>query len=114
LLYRRAVFGGYISDVYCMRQAKRAGGTLEPEMRLKLFWIPSILIVGGLLMMGFGPYYEAHWIVFVLGMGVLNMAGPFATVLILNYAFDAYHPIVPKNHYGPQAVTHQVSAASRA
>jgi len=97
-----------------MRQAKRAGGTLEPEMRLKLFWIPSILIVGGLLMMGLGPYYEAHWIVFVLGMGVLNMAGPFATVLILNYAFDAYHPINPKNQYGPQAVTHQVSFAGRA
>jgi hypothetical protein len=103
------VFGGYISDAFCMREARRAGGTFEPEMRLKLMWAPALIIVGGLLMVGLGPYYEAHWIVFVLGIGLLNLAGPFATAIVLNYAFDCYHPVEPNNKYGPQAITHQAA-----
>ena len=92
-----------------MREARRAGGTFEPEMRLKLMWAPAVVIVGGLLMVGLGPYYEAHWIVFVLGLGMLNLAGPFATAIVLNYAFDCYHPVEPNNKYGAQAITHQAA-----
>lgn len=48
-----------------------------------------------LLMMELGPYYEAHWIVFVLRTGLINIAGPFAIIIMLNYAFDCYHGMAP-------------------
>lgn len=110
LLYLyRAVFGGWLSDRHSVKKAKKAGGIFEPEYRLSLFWLPSLIIPCGLLMMGLGPYYEAHWIVFVLGMTLVNMAGPLATVLVISYAFDCYHPIEPRDTLGPQAVTVQAA-----
>ncbi|WOO81781.1 uncharacterized protein LOC62_04G005302 [Vanrija pseudolonga] len=50
----------------------------------------------GILMMGLGPYYKAHWMVFVMGEFVLTIAGPIATLLSITYAFDAFHSIHPK------------------
>lgn len=50
--------------------ARRNGGIAEPEHKL---WLLLPLFVGmpaGFLMMGLGPYYQAHWIVYVLGMGI--------------------------------------------
>lgn len=78
-----------------MKLAKKANGIFEPEMRLQLLLIPSIITPIALLMMGLGPYYQAHWIVFVLGLGLINIAGPLATVIVLNYAFDCYHGMAP-------------------
>lgn len=84
-----------MSDWHSMKLAKKANGIYEPEMRLRLLWIPSIITPIALLMMGLGPFYEAHWIVFVLGLGLINIAGPLATIIILNYAFDCYHSMAP-------------------
>lgn len=62
-------------------------------------------MVIGLLMMGLGPYYEAHWIVFVLGASIVNFVGPIATAIALAYAFDCFHSIRPNSTTGPQAAT---------
>jgi hypothetical protein len=78
-----------------MRLAKKANGIYEPEMRLQLLVIPSVLTPIALILMGMGPHYGAHWIVFVLGTGLINVAGPLATIIILNYAFDCYHGMAP-------------------
>lgn len=90
-----AIYGGWLSDWHSMKLAKKANGIFEPEMRLQLLLIPSIITPVALLMMGLGPYYEAHWIVFVLGLGLINMAGPLGTIIVLNYAFDCYHGMAP-------------------
>ncbi len=75
----------------------------EPEDKLQLFIVPLVGMVIGLLMMGLGPYYEAHWIVFVLGCSIVNFVGPIATVLAFAYAFDCYHSIRPDSMEGPTA-----------
>ncbi|WWC93538.1 hypothetical protein V866_000373 [Kwoniella sp. B9012] len=98
-----AFFGGYVADWYTLRMARANNGICEPEHKLRLFAIPTILVPIGLLMMGLGPYYGAHWIVYVLGEGVLNAAGPLATTLILAYAFDCFHPIYPDDLTGVHA-----------
>ncbi|KAJ9121226.1 hypothetical protein QFC24_004901 [Naganishia onofrii] len=102
-----AIFGGWLTDWHSMRLAKKANGIFEPEMRCQLLWLPSITTPIGLLMMGLGPHYEAHWIVFVLGMGIVNIGGPFATMIILNYAFDCYHGMTPPSNNKAQAINHQ-------
>lgn len=102
-----AVAGGYIVDKYTIWQARKNHGISEPEHKLKLMIFPTILAPFGLLMIGLGPYYGAHWIVFVLGEFVLTISGPLATLLSLTYAFDSFHSLEPDEHnrHGPQAET---------
>lgn len=54
-------------------------------------------------MIGLGPYYKAHWMVFVVGEFVLSICGPLAALLALTYAFDSFHAIQPEKSTGPQA-----------
>ncbi|KAK8858396.1 hypothetical protein IAR55_002623 [Kwoniella newhampshirensis] len=98
-----AVLGGWIADKFALRQAHLNHGIAEAEHKLKLYLIPSILTPIGLLMMGLGPYYGAHWIVYVLGCAIVNLVGPLATILTVTYAFDTYHSIRPQDENGVQA-----------
>ncbi|GMK53551.1 hypothetical protein CspeluHIS016_0101370 [Cutaneotrichosporon spelunceum] len=102
-----AVAGGYIVDRFTIRQARRNHGISEAEHKLKLMIFPTVLAPLGLLMIGLGPYYRAHWIVFVLGEFVLTISGPLATLLSLTYAFDSFHDLEPEEdkRNGPQAET---------
>lgn len=108
-LIRRAIFGGWITDKFTIREAKRNGGISEAEHRLKLFLLPTILTPIGLLMIGLGPYYGAHWIVYVLGAFTVNIAGPLATLLSLTYAFITYHSIHPRETSGVKAAAQQTA-----
>lgn len=95
IITHSAIYGGWLSDWHSMKLAKKANGIYEPEMRLQLLVIPSVLTPIALVMMGLGPFYNAHYMVFVLGTGLINVAGPLATIIILNYAFDCYHGMAP-------------------
>ena len=100
-----SILGGRLADAYAVRRARANGGVSEAEHKLHLFAVPLVGMVVGLLMMGLGPAYEAHWIVFVLGTSIVNFMGPIATLLALAYAFDCFHSIRPENQDGPQAAT---------
>jgi hypothetical protein len=86
-----------------VREARKNGGISEPEHKLKLFVIPSFFLPIGFMMMGLGVYYQAHYMVFVVGLGVMNVAGPFGSLLALTYAFDCFHMIEPKEKSGVQS-----------
>lgn len=98
-----AIIGGIITDWFTIRQAKKNHGISEAETKLRLMIIPTVLTPFGLLMMGLGPYYGAHWMVYVAGEFVLTMAGPLASLLSMVYAFDSFHEIHPSNPHGVQA-----------
>lgn len=98
-----AIAGGMVTDWWTVRQAKKNHGISEAEHKLKLMLIPTVLTPFGILMMGLGPYYGAHWMVFVAGEFILTVAGPLATLLSLTYAFDCFHEISPRNPHGVQA-----------
>ncbi|TYJ57768.1 hypothetical protein B9479_001622 [Cryptococcus floricola] len=98
-----AVSGGLLADKFVLRQARSNSGIAEAEHKLKLYIIPTVLAPIGLLMMGLGPYYGAHWIVYILGCFILNLVGPLATILTVAYAFDCFHPIRPRDEHGVQA-----------
>lgn len=86
-----ALASGWISDKLGLWMAHRNGGLSEPEHKLWLVLPLIFLNPLGLLMMGLGPYYGAHWIVYVLGATILNVTGPLGTIMSLNYLFDCYH-----------------------
>ncbi|WRT66195.1 uncharacterized protein IL334_003148 [Kwoniella shivajii] len=98
-----AAFGGYFVDWYGLRQARRNHGISEAEHKLNLYIICLIATPIGLLMMGLGPYYSAHWIVFVIGCGIVNFVGAFGTLVTVTYAFDCFHEIQPENPESPSA-----------
>ncbi|KAL1413791.1 hypothetical protein Q8F55_001574 [Vanrija albida] len=102
-----AIVAGFVSDRFTISQARKRGGVSEAEDKLKLYIVPMILTPFGILMMGLGPYYEAHWMVFVMGEFVLTIAGPIATLLSITYAFDAFHGIHPREQVGPRAQVQQ-------
>ncbi|WRT68808.1 uncharacterized protein IL334_005788 [Kwoniella shivajii] len=98
-----AVLSGWLCDAFSLKQARKNYGISEPEHKLKLYIVPAVLTPIGLIMMGLGPYYGAHWLVYVAGEFVLNLAGPVATLLIITYAFDSFHSIDPDDSQGPKA-----------
>lgn len=102
-----AVLGGHIADRYTVRAARRNNGIAEAEHKLRLLFLPTLLAPAALLMLGLGPYYGAHWMVFVAGMFVLSLIGPLAALLAISYAFDSFHAVQPTRRDGPQAEVQQ-------
>lgn len=100
-----AVVGGMVVDWFTIRQARKNYGVSEPEHKLKLMILPTIIAPFGLLMIGLGPYYGASPWVFIMGEFVLTISGPLATLLSITYAFDSFHSLEPENKHGPQAET---------
>lgn len=102
-----AILGGHIADRFTIRQARKNHGISEAEHKLKLLLLPTVLAPFALLMMGLGPYYGAHWMVFVAGMFILSLIGPLAALLGISYAFDTFHNVHPRSRDGPQAEVQQ-------
>jgi MFS family permease len=102
-----AVLGGHLADRYTVRAARRNNGIAEAEHKLRLLLVPTLLAPPALLMLGLGPYYGAHWMVFVAGMFVLSLIGPLAALLAISYAFDSFHAVQPTRRDGPQAEVQQ-------
>ena len=101
--HRRSVLAGFVADKYTLRKAKANHGISEPEHKLDLFLISGSCTPIGLLMMGLGPYYGAHWIVYVIGAFILNIAGPLASTLSVAYIFDCFHSLKPTHNGVVQA-----------
>nr|QFR37161.1 MFS transporter [Cyberlindnera americana] len=87
-------FAGYASDWIKIRIARtRPGGLSLPEDRL---WVLSIYCVLGFLAAigwGVGAYYEVHWAILVVSMGVLGGLGIFGVIGGVTYCSDCYHEL---------------------
>ena len=93
-----SVLSGFVADRYTLRKARKNHGISEAEHKLDLFIVSGICTPIGLLMMGLGPYYEAHWMVYVTGAFILNVAGPLASTLSVAYLFDCFHSLKPTHN----------------
>ncbi|KAK3898948.1 protein HOL1 [Staphylotrichum tortipilum] len=85
--------GGRWADWVADWGTRRNGGVREPEMRLLAVAVGVVAAPGGLVMFGCGVGGGAHWIVPVLGIGLLNFAIVQATNVCLVYVIDAYRPV---------------------
>ncbi len=104
-----AIASGWLLDTFCLYMARRNGGVSEPEHKLWLL-VPMIFVLPlGLCLLALGPYFNAHWIVFVLGMSVINAAGPIGTIVSLNYVFDCYHGLAVGDSIGMNAAPYVIA-----
>ncbi|ODV74623.1 MFS general substrate transporter [Cyberlindnera jadinii NRRL Y-1542] len=85
---------GALSDWMKVFFAKRRpDGLSYPEDRL---WILIIYMVLGFLASigwGVGAYYEKHWMLLVISMGVLGGCGIFGVAAGVTYCSDSYHEL---------------------
>jgi len=84
---------GYLNDVLSKYSARRNKGVFEPEMRLPLVVIPAFAGVAGLLMYGIGIAKGVHWIVPVIGDGLVGVSLTGFPSFAQPYVMDSYYPV---------------------
>lgn len=82
--------GGRLTDAFTLSMVRRNGGVFEPEMRLWLFAVPTIVVPAGILLYGVGAAHGVHWIGILIGNGALWSANTTAVLLAVNYLIDTY------------------------
>ncbi|KAJ5380056.1 uncharacterized protein N7496_002484 [Penicillium cataractarum] len=85
--------GGWLSDNIADLLTQRKSGVREPEMRLPTITISLILAPLALMLYGSGIQYSLHWMVPILGLGLLGFVITQVSNIVLVYAVDAYRPI---------------------
>ncbi|KAJ5097126.1 hypothetical protein N7456_007847 [Penicillium angulare] len=85
--------GGLLSDKIADWLTQRRDGIREPEMRLPTVTISLILCPVSLILYGVGIQNSLHWIVPVIGLGLLGFVITQVSNVALVYAIDAHRPI---------------------
>ncbi|KAF2106385.1 major facilitator superfamily domain-containing protein [Lophiotrema nucula] len=86
--------GGYLSDKSIVWLSKRNRGIYEPEMRLWLALIATVLLPAGILMFGLGLVRGVHWAVLAVGFGLFGFAFVLTGDIALAYTTDCYSDII--------------------
>ncbi|KAH8816731.1 major facilitator superfamily domain-containing protein [Xylogone sp. PMI_703] len=84
---------GHLGDALAKYSARRNNGVFEPEMRLPLVVIPALAGLAGLLLYGIGIAKGVHWIVPVIGDGLVGVALTGFPSFAQPYLIDSYFPI---------------------
>ncbi|KAH6650794.1 major facilitator superfamily domain-containing protein [Chaetomium tenue] len=85
--------GGRLGDVVADWGTRRNGGVREPEMRLPVLGVVVVVAPVGLVVWGVGVQGGVHWMLPVVGIGLLNFAIVQGTNVALVYVIDAYRPV---------------------
>jgi len=88
-----AFFCGHLNDLLSRRLAKRNQGVFEPEMRIPVIIFPTIIVPLGLILFGVGIKNEWHWIVPIIGAGMVNFGLPALPAIMSPYIMDSYYPL---------------------
>lgn len=70
--------------------SQRNHGIYEPEFRLVLMLVVTVLGTCGFFGFGATVHYQTHWIGPVLTYGLANMALAFASTCVFGYVLDCY------------------------
>lgn len=84
------VFTGWLSDWLVIKLSRRRKGVMEPEQRLWLFALSSILIPFTLILWGVGAAHGIHWFGLTFAMCVLAFVNTCGCTLSVNYLVDCY------------------------
>ncbi|KAH7061955.1 major facilitator superfamily domain-containing protein [Paraphoma chrysanthemicola] len=88
------VFGHYFNDYLASRYVHRHKGIFEPEIRLVTVYLSTILMVPGLILLGFALQQHMHYGVIIIGWGMFTFGVMTTSVAVTTYAIDAY-PTAP-------------------
>ncbi|KAI0019462.1 major facilitator superfamily domain-containing protein [Xylariomycetidae sp. FL0641] len=88
-----SAFTGVFSDRFTLRLARRNGGIAEPEHRLWLFAVSTLVVPASLLLWGVGAAHGVHWFGLVVAMGTTAFANTAGITLSVAYLIDCYRDI---------------------
>lgn len=88
-----SLFTGVFSDWFVIRMARRNKGVYEPEQRLWLFAIATIILPGGMILWGVGAAHGVHWFGLLFAMFLISMCNTCGITLSLAYLVDSYREI---------------------
>lgn len=86
-------FTGFFSDWLTIRLARRNKGVMEPEQRLWLFAVTTIVLPASLILWGVGAAHHVHWFGLVFAMGTTAFCNTCGITLSVNYLVDSYRDI---------------------
>ncbi|KAF7549064.1 hypothetical protein G7Z17_g6655 [Cylindrodendrum hubeiense] len=84
---------GSLSDSIANYFTKKNEGIREPEMRLPVCVLATILTFLGALMSGLTYHYNTHWAGPVVGYGVLSAGAQMGVSLSMSYALDCHREL---------------------
>lgn len=82
--------GGAGTDRFMIWQARRNGGIMEPESRIYAALVAGPIMSAGLVLYGVGASAGLHWMVPVVGMGLIGAGVPIAGEVSLGYVTECY------------------------
>lgn len=88
-----AYAGGWLVDVYSAWRARLNGGTFEPESRLWLLVLPTLITGAGCLVFGYGVENKMHWISLFFGYGMVSFALTAVPTITMAYCSDCVLPV---------------------
>jgi len=83
-------FGHFFNDWLANRYISRHHGLFEPETRLWTIYIGEVLMIPGLIGVGFSLQDHAHWAVLAVSWALYVCGTMIVTTSITAYALDAY------------------------
>ncbi len=82
------MISGPLNDWICVYLTKKNKGVYEPEFRLVLVVVVTILGTVGFFGFGATVHYQTHWLGPVLTFGLANMSLAFASTCVFGYVID--------------------------
>ncbi|KAK3348805.1 major facilitator superfamily domain-containing protein [Lasiosphaeria hispida] len=84
------LISGPLNDWICIYLTRKNKGVYEPEFRLPLMVVATVLGVVGFFGFGATVQYQTHWLGPVLCFGLANMSLVFASTCVFGYVVDSY------------------------
>ncbi|PSR75284.1 major facilitator superfamily domain-containing protein [Coniella lustricola] len=88
-----ALFTGVFSDWFVIRTARRNNGVFEPEQRLWLFAVATIMLPAGCILWGVGAAHHVHWFGLLFAMFLIATCNACGVTLSLAYMVDSYREL---------------------
>ena len=89
-LFSEICLGGWLSDWYCAKLARRNGGIRLPEMRLWAIYPAGLLSAIGLIIWGISIDQGYHWIVGQIAFFLFAAGIQLGNTTVCSYIVDAY------------------------
>jgi len=78
------------SDRLLKRQMARNNGVAKPEVRIQILPLGGFMLPAGLFLYGWSSDYGVHWIVLIIGMGLIGIGNSVIFLTIITYLVDTF------------------------
>ncbi|KAK8114574.1 hypothetical protein PG999_006643 [Apiospora kogelbergensis] len=88
-----AYAGGWLVDIWADWRSRQNQGVFEPESRLALLILPTLITGSGCLVFGYGVERALHWTSLFFGYGMISFALTAVPTITMAYVSDCVLPV---------------------